>query len=228
MKTVVIIWLACGQSNGKSGTDSGTDSRSIQKGNSESFPQARVIVQIPENHPALIPPSLSRTPVPNFDRGNRCLYWMSRSPEDCTDRQRFCTRTGNTPPSLARQARFRAGIGTEDHGSAERGESPQKPASRLVAGQGRRRFDGERREGQMEEKQRFFSPIPAGFRRIYFEAGIKTGVGFAPAPFTSTRNGGLFWAFVKPPGRNLRRGRFGFVSPRFVLSPFLPIQGGNA
>ena len=107
-------------------------------------------------------------------------------------------------------------------------ESPTTPVSRLVCGQERRSSDGGRRGSKKEEKHRFFSPIPAGFRRIYFEAGIKTGVGFAPAPFTSTRNGGLFWAFVKPQGRNLRRGRFGFVSPRFVLSPFLPIQGGNA
>ena len=73
----------------------------------------------------------------------------------------------------------------------------------------------------MEEKQRFFSPIPAGFRRIYFEAGIKTGVGFAPAPVTSSRNGGLFGAFARHPERNLSRGRFGFVSPHLVLRPFL-------
>ena len=60
---------------------------------------------------------------------------------------------------------------------------PQKPASRLVAGQGRRRFDGERRGGQKEEKQRFFSPIPAEYRRIYYQAGISAAV-------TSARNSG--------------------------------------
>ena len=72
--------------------------------------------------------------------------------------------------------------------------------------------------------ERFLSDLRGEVRK----AGIRTVVGFAPAPVTSSRNGGLFWAFVRHPGRHLFRGRFGIVSPRFVLSPFLPISGGYA
>ena len=43
-------------------------------------------------------------------------------------------------------------------------------------------------------------------RRYDSKAGIKTGVGFGPAPFTSTRNSGLFGTFARRPGRNLFRG----------------------
>ena len=228
MKTFIIIWFACGQSNEKSGTDSGTAEVRLHEAYPKLVSQSVVIarkrkITLPSFR-RLCPELLSRTLIaetvvfigcPGVPRIVRIDSVSVRARE-------------TSLPDLARQARFRAGIGTEDHGSAERGESPQKPASRLVCGQERRSSDGGRRGSKKEEKHRFFSPIPAGFRRIYFKAGIKTGVGFAPAPFTSTRNGGLFWAFVKPPGRNLRRGRFGFVSPRFVLSPFLPIQGGNA
>ena len=75
-----------------------------------------------------------------------------------------------------------------------------------------------------------FQQIPglwkAEQRRYDSKAGIKTGVGFAPAPFTSSRNGGLFGTFARRPGRNLFRGRIGEVSPRFVLSPFLQYYGG--
>ena len=49
-------------------------------------------------------------------------------------------------------------------------ESPTKPVSRPVCGQERREHVGEWSEGQKEEKHRFFSPIPADFRRIYFKA----------------------------------------------------------
>ena len=125
----------------------------------------------PKKRPAVIPPSLSRTSVPNFYRGNRCLYWMSRSPGDCTDRQRFCANRAKAPPLTSRDRpgfrREQCGWSTDPQTGEE---SHQTPASRLVAGQGRRRFDGERRGCQKEEKQRFFSPIPTGFRRIYFEA----------------------------------------------------------
>ena len=75
-----------------------------------------------------------------------------------------------------------------------------------------------------------FQQIPglwkAKQRRYDRKAGIKTGVGFAPAPFTSSRNGGLFGTFARLPERNLSRGRFGEISPRFVLSPFLRFYGG--
>ncbi len=82
----------------KSGTNSGTAESRLREADRQLVSQSVVIAQIPENHATVIPPFLSRTPVPNFDRGNRCLYWMSRSPEDCTDRQRFCTRRRNAPP----------------------------------------------------------------------------------------------------------------------------------
>ena len=58
------------------------------------------------------------------------------------------------------------------------------PVSRPVCGQERREHVGEWSEGQKEEKHRFFSPIPADFRRIYFKAGISAAV-------TSARNSGL-------------------------------------
>ena len=60
---------------------------------------------------------------------------------------------------------------------------PTKPASRPVCGRERQRSDGERRSGQKEEKLRFFSPIPAEYRRIYSVAGISLAV-------TSARNSG--------------------------------------
>ena len=65
----------------------------------------------------------------------------------------------HVPPHRSGVRLDRSGWDTEPR---TREESPQKPASRLVAGQGRRRFDGERRDGQKEEKLRFFS----GFRQI--------------------------------------------------------------
>ena len=183
MKTVVIIWFAQGVSFGKSGTDSGTGSLSVLYDNAMSFPQAVVIARKRKNampsFRRLCPELLSRTLI-----AETVVFIGCPGVPRIVRIDSVSVRAGETPlPDLARQARFWAGIGTEDHGSAERGESPQKPASRLVAGQGRRRFDGERRGGQKVEKQRFFSPIPAGFRRIYFEAGISVAV-------TSARNGG--------------------------------------
>ena len=130
MKTVVIIWFACSQSNEKSGTNAGTGSLSVLSDDAISFPQARVIAQIPENRAAVIPPSLSRTPVPNFDRGNRCLYWMSRSPEDCTNRQRFCTRTGNAPPGPRTTGPVSGG--NRNGGSRIRGERRIAPKARVA------------------------------------------------------------------------------------------------
>ena len=64
-----------------------------------------------------------------------------------------------------------------------REKSPTMPVSRPVCGQERREHVGEWSEGQKEEKHRFFSPIPADFRRIYFKAGISAAV-------TSARNSG--------------------------------------
>ena len=60
---------------------------------------------------------------------------------------------------------------------------PGTPVSRFVAGQERRKPDGERRDGQKEEKQRFFSGFRGISARIYFEAGISVAV-------TLARNGG--------------------------------------
>ena len=60
---------------------------------------------------------------------------------------------------------------------------PRKPASRPVCGRERQNADGERRNDQKEEKHRFFSPIPAEYRRIYCKAGISAAV-------TSARNSG--------------------------------------
>ena len=181
MKTVVIIWFAHGAAFGKSGTYSGTAEARLHEADPKLVSQSVVIAQNRKNampsFRRLCPELLSRTLIaetvvfigcPGVPRIVRIDSVSVRARE-------------TSLPDLARQARFQAGIGTEDHGSAERGESPQKPASRLVAGQGRRRFDGERRGGQKEEIQRFFSPIPAGFRRIYFKAGISLAV-------TSARN----------------------------------------
>ena len=121
----------------------------------------------PEKRPALIPPSLSRTPVPNFDRGNRCLYWMSRSPEDCTDRQRFCTRTGNVPPGPRTTSPFSGG--NRNGGSRIRGERRIAPKAR-VAPRVRSRTEGGRSgtgDGVRWRKNSGFSPrfrqISAGF-----------------------------------------------------------------
>ena len=64
-----------------------------------------------------------------------------------------------------------------------REKSPTTPVSRPVCGRERQSADGERRNDQKEEKHRFFSPILADFRRIYFKAGISVAV-------TSARNSG--------------------------------------
>ena len=66
---------------------------------------------------------------------------------------------------------------------SERRNRPQSPRRAPCAvGSGRRTVeDGGR--GQKEEKHRFFSPIPADFRRIYIIAGISVAV-------TSARNSG--------------------------------------
>ena len=127
MKTVVTIWFACNQSNEKSGTYSGTAEARLHEADPKLVSQSVVIAQIPENHATVIPPFLSRTPVPNFDRGNRCLYWMSRSPGDCTDRQRFCTRMGNTPPGPRTTAPFSGG--NRNGGSRIRGGRENRPKS---------------------------------------------------------------------------------------------------
>ncbi len=133
-----------------------------------------------ENCPALIPPSLSRTFIaetvvfigcPGVPRIVRI--------DSVSVRAREMPLPG--PRATAPVSGENGSRGATDPRTGE--ESPTTPASRLVAGQGRRRFDGERRGGQMEEKQRFFSPIPAEFRRIYFEAGISVAV-------TSARNSG--------------------------------------
>ena len=67
----------------------------------------------------------------------------------------------------------------------------------------------------------YLSPLRGKRGAFDFQAGIRSGVGFVPAPVTSSRNGGLFGAFARHPERNLSRGRFGFVSPHLVPRPFL-------
>ena len=183
MKTVVIIWFACNQSNEKSGTYSGTAEAKLHEEDPKLVSQSVVIAQNRKNalpsFRRLCPELLSRTLI-----AETVVFIGCPGVPRIVRIDSVSVRAGGTHlPNLARQPRFRAGIGTEDHGSAERGESPPKPASRLVAGQGRRRFDGERRGGQKEEKQRFFSGFRVISARIYFEAGISVAV-------TSARNGG--------------------------------------
>ena len=60
---------------------------------------------------------------------------------------------------------------------------PESPRRTPCAVEDGRRTVGNRRRGQKEEKHRFFSPIPADFRRIHFKAGISAAV-------TSARNSG--------------------------------------
>ena len=73
---------------------------------------------------------------------------------------------------------------------------PESPCRAPCAVGSGRRAVGNGRRGQKEEKHRFFSPIPADFRRIYFKAGISAAV-------TSARNSG-------PRGRKTASfGRFG-------------------
>ena len=77
-----------------------------------------------------------------------------------------------------------ASTGAEDHGIRSRGrarlESPRRASCAVEDG---RSTVGNGRRGQKEEKHRFFSRIPADFRRIYFKAGISAAV-------TSARNSG--------------------------------------
>ena len=97
--------FAYGQSNGKSGTDSGTNLVDCRR-NRMRFrfrrlsPREKTFSEI--TAAISCRKTLSRTPVPNLDPGNRCLYCMSRSPADCTDRQDSCTsRTKTLPQSRA-------------------------------------------------------------------------------------------------------------------------------
>ena len=60
---------------------------------------------------------------------------------------------------------------------------PQSPCRAPCAVRIGRSTVGNGRRGQKEEKHRFFSPIPADFRRIYCKAGISIAV-------TSARNSG--------------------------------------
>ena len=84
-----------------------------------------------------------------------------------------------------------ASTGAEDHGSAVGGEPARKArvaprvrsgAAGVWPGAAGGSGDG-RKDSQKEEKLRFFSPIPAEYRRIYCEAGISAVV-------TSARNSG--------------------------------------
>ena len=121
MKTFIIIWFACGQSNEKSGTDSGT----VEIGLHEAYPklvsQSVVIarkrkITLPSFR-RLCPELLSRTLIaetvvfigcPGVPRIVRIDSVSVRARE-------------TSLPDLARQARFQAGIGTEDHGSEDGG-----------------------------------------------------------------------------------------------------------
>ena len=60
---------------------------------------------------------------------------------------------------------------------------PESPRRAPCAVRGGGSTVGNGRRGQKEEKHRFFSPIPAEYRRIYYQAGISVAV-------TSARNGG--------------------------------------
>ena len=95
------------------------------------------------------------------------------------------------PRTFAPQARCAPRVERVGYGSAVGGEPARKAR---VAPRVRSRTEGGwpgaaggsgdgRKDSQKEEKLRFFSPIPADFRRIYFKAGISAAV-------TSARNSG--------------------------------------
>ena len=193
-ESVVLIAFAHGRSSRKSGTDSGTNLVDRHR-NQIRFQFRRL--SPPEKTSSEITAviscrkSLSRTPVPNLDPGKRCLYWMSRSPGLCGIRQRFCTHGKKALPPCRATGPVSGWVrrgGAQTHSQGR--NHPQSPhrapcAVRIRRGAVRigRSAVGNGRRGQKEEKLRFFSPIPADFRRIYFKAGISAAV-------TSARNSG--------------------------------------
>ena len=166
-KSVVLIVFAYGQSNGKSGTDSGTNLVDCRR-NRMRFrfrrlsPREKTFSEI--TAAISCRKTLSRTPVPNLDPGNRCLYWLSRSPGLCGIRQRFCTHGKKHSRHAARQARFPAGFGEAEHRPAVRVGITHKArvAPRVRSGtEGARSGTGER---VRRRKNTGFSPR---FRQIF-------------------------------------------------------------
>lgn len=94
-------------------------------------------------------------------------------------------QTRRTEPVTSRPTARRAPRSAVRGNDPRTGEKPPKtPASRLVAGQERRRFRGERKRQSDGGKTAVFLRISGEFHRIYFQAGISAAV-------TSARNGGL-------------------------------------
>ncbi len=186
-ESVVLIAFAHGRSNGKSGTDSGTNLVDRRRNRmwfrfqrlslrEKTFSEITAVISCRK--------SLSRTPVPNLDPGKRCLYWMSRSPGLCGIRQRFCTHGKKALPPCRTTAPVSGWVRSGGAQTRGRGRNrPQSPRRALCAVGNGRSTVGNGIRGQKEEKHRFFSPIPADFRRIYFKAGISAAV-------TSARNSG--------------------------------------
>ena len=186
-ESVVLIVFAHGRSNRKSGTDSGTNMIDRHR-NRMRFRFRRLslreITSLEITAVISCRNSMSRTPVPNLDPGKRCLYWMSRSPGLCGIRQRFCTHGKKALPPYRATGPVsgwvrRGGAQTRSE-RRNRPESPRRAPCAVGIG---RSTVGNGRRGQKEEKLRFFSRIPADFRRIYFKAGISIAV-------TSARNSG--------------------------------------
>ena len=89
----------------------------------------------------------------------------------------------STPAVPRDRPGFRLGSERRSTARSERRNRPQRPCRAPCAVESGGSTVGEWSEGQKEEKHRFFSPIPADFRRIYCKAGISLAV-------TSARNSG--------------------------------------
>ena len=121
MKTVVIIWFAQGAAFGKSGTDSGTTETRLREVDPKPFPQSVVIAQNRKitltSFRRLCPELPSRTLI-----AETVVFIGCPGVPEIVRIDSVSVRAWETHlPDLARQARFQAGIGTEDHGSEDGG-----------------------------------------------------------------------------------------------------------
>ena len=156
---------------------------------------------------------MSRTSVPLFDRGKRCLYWLSRSPALCADGQKSRAKC---PAPRARVRAVDSGRVQTRRRRESRPKNPRRASCAIRRGKGRFGIGSrEKRAVDRKKTQAFSHGSPGDFQK----AGIRLAV-------TSARNSGQFGFVARVWGYDWRRSRDDY-QPSLCRHGFLPLFSLN-